>query len=341
MGGNALKNYGVKRVDRETFERIKEYVLETLSDVLDVARVPLFLDNKKDFGDLDILAVLKPPLDPVKVIKERFNPRGLIRNGNVISFNVEDLQVDLITTRKENFDIYYSYLCWGDLGMIIGRLSRLWDLKYGIYGLEMSLRDPHTNHVVTTLSISKDFKSILEFLGYDYNRWNKGFKSFEEVRDFAFSSQRIHRGFLTADSENTKHRKRDQQDRKMYMEMYKWFSENRERFPNKADLEIPKTIDEKINHIQNYFSDLSWRGMDLKTQYYSVIDRVEKSKAAREKFCGVHIQKMFPNVKGKDFGNIMKKWNSQFETKEEQIDFVLNHSIEYLKANVYKILENE
>lgn len=46
-------------------------------------------------------------------------------------------------------------------------------------------------------------------MGYDFDTFIKGFSSDEELRDYVFSSPRIHRDFLTADSENTKHRKRD------------------------------------------------------------------------------------------------------------------------------------
>lgn len=333
MGGNALKEYGVERVDRETYLRIKDFVLDKLTDVTVKAQVPYFVDNKDDFGDVDILAIIKPEYTNTirKWIQDTFSPLAIKSNGNVHSFNVEKLQIDLITTSEENYNPYFHFLCWGDLSMVMGRVSRLWDLKYGIYGLEMPVRDPETNHVVSEITISKDPPKIFEFMGYSYERWKQGFKDLESLRDYLFSSPRIHRDFLTANSEDTKHRKRDRL-RSAYNTLYQWFNENRESFPEKAKLPIPEKIEDKLAYIEKHFPE-----SDLTAKYYLVRKRIKDSTEARNKFSGKHLQEMFPELQGKEFGDFMQMWSRQWSSKEEQVQFILKHDVSFLENLAHKI----
>lgn len=335
MGGNALKQYGVQRVDPATYQRISQMVLQRLAPVCSRIEIPKELPGKEDFGDVDVLAVMKPQIYYLKnTITEIFHPRAIKQNGGVWSFNVENLQIDLITTSEDSFEIYYTYLCWGDLSMALGRVSRLYDLKYGIHGLEMPVRDPETNHVVETISISKDPRSIFEFLGYDYDVFERGFTTEEAVRDYLFSSPRIHQGFLAAASKNTKARKRDKL-RPAFSRWLKYFEDHRDEFPVVATLPIPETLEDKIAYIEEAFPD-----SDLAYHHARVLQRAKNFAAARDKFSGKHIQEMFPELRDKDFGNLMKLWSNRFHTKDEQALFILEHSIEELEELVRYLRKN-
>ena len=326
MGGNALKEYGVRRVDAATYDRIKADALNKLAVACTRMAVPYEMRDKEDYGDVDILCIIKPEYQANwrAWLQATFNPRAILNNGNVWSVNIEDLQVDLITTSLENWGQYFCFLCWGDLSMTMGRISRLYDLKYGIYGLEMPIRDSETNHVTDTVTISKDPSKIFPFLGYDFKRWEQGFKTQVELREFLFSSNRIHKGFLTSCSEASRHRKRDR-NRAMFSSWLAWFEEHREEFPEEANLPIPKSIDEKIAYIEAAFPE-----SNLRVQYDAAQKRISDFTTARSKFSGKHIQDMFPELQGRAFGALMDLWTRQWATKEEQVQYILHHNVEHL-----------
>ena len=215
--------------------------------------------------------------------------------------------------------------------MTMGRISRLWDLKYGIDGLEMPIRDSETNHVVKTLEISKNPKKIFEFFGYSFERWEKGFENSEELREFLFSSPRIHKGFLSTDSENTKHRKRDNGTRKLFSSWVKWFRENVDKFPDKADLPIPQTREEKVKYIEKYFPESR-----LSEQVEEVLQEIRETKEAREKFSGDHIGAMFPDLSKEDFQALMIIWSDRWESKAERRKYILDNPIETLQSLVFE-----
>jgi hypothetical protein len=333
MGGNALKEFGVKRVDRKTYERIRDYVLTKLPEITSKAAVPYFLDDKDDFGDVDVLAILQPEASATlkQWLETTFAPRAIIHNGNVWSFNVEDLQIDLITTSEANYEIYFTFLCWGDLSMTMGRVSRLWDLKYGIEGLEFPMRDPETNHVMHTIPISKNPRKIFEFMGYSFDRWLEGFTNAVTLREYLFSSPRIHKGFLDARSSNTKHYKRDF-SRKMYSEWFAWFQANLDKFPEEAALPMPKTTDEKLTYVENVFPE-----SNLRAEYNRLQKEMTDNILARDKFSGRHMMSLFPDVTGRKFGALMELWTKQWSTKNEQVAYILSHEVAHLEDLAHKV----
>lgn len=330
MGGNALKDYGVTRVDRATYIRIRDSVLAALSPIVERAQVPFSLENKPTFGDVDILAILKQEAtgNLRGWITETFKPRAIVHNANVWSFNVEDLQIDLITTSQEDYEVYFHFLCWGDMSMAMGRVSRLYDLKFGIDGLSLPIRDPETNHVVSTLNISKVPREIYTFLGYDYERWLRGFASMDEVIAFIFSTPRMHNGFMTADSENTKARRREAKDRVQWIAIMNWYKENQHRFPSVSELAdpIPLSLVEKIHHVEAAFPQ-----SNLYARYLAAIKEISDNIAARDKFSGTHIQQLLPQLQGSALGVFMAHWTKQWPTKNEQVAYILSHTVPELE----------
>lgn len=330
MGGNALKGFGVRRVDPNTYNRIKEILINKIAAFTSKAAIPLELPGKKDYGDIDVLAVVKPECSNSlhTIIRSVFEPRVIKQNGGVISFNIDDLQIDLITTSDENFNMYYTYLCWGDLSMVMGRTARIYGLKYGIYGLQLPVRDVQTNHVVELIDISKEPKSIFPFLGYNYDRWKLGFKTEQEVKDFAFSSNLITKDFIHMASENVKARKRDK-NRTVYKDWAEWFEANIHMYPDKKDIWVPLTMEDNLKFLEKNFPQ------SLVTEkYHKVFQRMEDTKKAREKFSGKYIQELFPELEGEDFGKLMKAWNT---LHPDRIEYVLNTPLQDLKEEIKQL----
>ena len=83
MGGKALKNTITKRIDLDSYLRIKQQITETLESqgytIGEIKPIP----GKDSFGDLDLLYIAKSNQDISQVIKELFEPNEIpvIRGG--------------------------------------------------------------------------------------------------------------------------------------------------------------------------------------------------------------------------------------------------------------------
>lgn len=334
MGGNIFKDCGGIRVGRDRYFEIKAKMETILHEIKSHGHlfewfIPVERDDKQDFGDIDILISTNDP----SVIKPVFGVKYKSQtNGNVYSFLYEgELQIDLVFSSKEDFPVYKNFISNGDASMIMGRISRLFDLKYGIYGLEYIIRDEETNHVISEINVSKDPKRILEFLGYDYSVWESGFKTEEPLFEFVFSSKYIFRDILKEYSENTKHRKRDRH-RDQYGRMYEWFMDRLDDYPKHSVIE-KMTEDERLGIVDSVFPEA-----DIINKVNDVRKFIKDQQAAREKFSGEHIRKLFPNISDKDFGVVMRLWNQQFASKKEQIDTILSNDVSYLESMVIDIV---
>lgn len=318
MGGNALKKYGVRRVDCATYERIKTLVLAALAPACLRAEVPLALPDKLDHGDVDILAVINPEIGDLSGwIDRTFAPRGhVLTKEGIHSFNVEDLQIDLIPTTEERWDSHYAYLCWGDLSMVIGRVARLYDLKYGIDGLALAVRHPLTGTEIASLLVSSRPDRVLPFLGYDYNRWLRGFANEAETCAFAFSSDRLSRRFSDAESQNTKHRKRER-SRGAFRRYYEWAEAHLEQFPLVALNPVPVDPWARAAYIE-----ASFPGSEMKQRLHETFTRKDRFRLAREKFSSTHVTALFPDLVGERLGGFNQIWLKQWPSKEAQVDFI-------------------
>lgn len=325
MGGNAMKEYGVTRIDRDSYFYIESEIRQYLGNNADVRKffIPDVRDDKMDFGDVDCLI---STTEVEKIMNDAKNKLGIIHgenNGGVWSFVYKNFQIDFIFTQPKYFEIYKNFIYAGDASMVFGRIARLFDLKYGIYGLEFIVRDDITNHVVGEIEISTDPRKCLEFLGYDYDVWIKGFSTEEQLREFIFSSKYVTREFLTAYSENTKHRKRDK-NRDQYKKLYAWFVDNKDRFP--VDHGLPTDLVSRLDRVDNFF------GTNVRKQYSDLLGKMINRQAARIKFSGKEIIALL-NLDGKhkEIGAFIEYFNQSFGSEDDKIGYILNNSIEILE----------
>jgi hypothetical protein len=127
MGGLALKgeNTKTRRYERAEFDVITIELLDILSKDFEKAMMPLFYNNKKSFGDADILVSTEGFNKNMReYIIETFNPTEIYHNDNCYSFDYKELQVDLITTNAEDYESNWNYLSYNDLGNFIGRIAQ-------------------------------------------------------------------------------------------------------------------------------------------------------------------------------------------------------------------------
>lgn len=112
MGGNALKNTTTRRYAADEYFAVASEVMQKLlsnigainqTDVIEAYR------TKESFGDADILYSTYPGQGIYVIdIQRVFNPNEIVKNGDVISFDYKELQIDLIYSAADCYDYALS-----------------------------------------------------------------------------------------------------------------------------------------------------------------------------------------------------------------------------------------
>lgn len=196
MGGNALKNIETRRYDLDEYLRISDLVLNGLRSLNSVTRTSAIrsYESKETFGDLDVLYSRDPDNKPmVECIRELFSPDEIVPNGPVISFNVEQLQVDLIQVSESQFVYADSYFAYNDLGNLVGKLAHKFGLKHGHAGLYLPVRSEH--HISGNVLLTLDHDRTLKFLGLDPSIFHSGFQTLDDIFRYVSSSPHYNPAF--------------------------------------------------------------------------------------------------------------------------------------------------
>jgi hypothetical protein len=227
MGGNAL-NFETRRASRNEYDVIRSYVLLALRTFFNdssrrIEEIPAYR-QKPDFGDLDVLLETRTgDLYHYKtIITELFNPKQVVQNGHIYSFDYDNFQVDLILTPTDIFQTSIDYFSNNDAGNLAGRLAKKLGFKYGHDGLTYMFRgEDQTHSVYDETIVSKDTAAIHKFLDLDHQRFIEGFDTLEEMFIWIASSKYFHSDIYLFHNRNYTSRIRDQK-RKTYNQFLTW-----------------------------------------------------------------------------------------------------------------------
>ena len=228
MGGNALKNTETRRYQRDEYFLLEAEVLDKLRKDFPGRRIEAIraYREKDSFGDMDVLFEndnihedLCNYRDLRRYVVERFKSSEAVQNGGVVSFEFKQFQIDLIGTNSKNFETSANYFAWNDLGNLMGRVAHKLGFKYGHEGLSMTYRDG--DYQYAEVNLSKDPRAIVEFLGYDYDRFAKGFDTVEEIFNFTASTEFFNKEIYLLENRNHTSRTRDRK-RKTYSQFLTW-----------------------------------------------------------------------------------------------------------------------
>jgi len=202
MGGNALRVNCI-RINKELYNKIKLDVITKLKSIIDIHEI-YEIPNKDSFGDLDLLYVNKSNIDVLKIVNTVFNPVDLHINGDVLSFsyhleNDDYFQIDLIKTN--HFDSALFYFSYGDLGNILGRITKKYNLTFGIDGL-------WTIYNNERIMLIDDPEKLCKFLDLDYNKWKIGFTNNTEIFDWIICSKFFDCEYFKLDNLNNTYKHR-------------------------------------------------------------------------------------------------------------------------------------
>lgn len=179
MGGNALK-IKTRRYDKKEYYELVEIVSKKLYDNGYKFHVTTSFKDKDSFGDMDILINSKIDIDKLCGI---FNPTDINLNDNCLSLDYKDFQLDFIHFDDEIYEtakVYYSY---NDIHSYIGIIANSkFNLKWGFDGLKKKYKGEN-------IYITRDYRIALDFLGFDVDRYDRGFETLEDTFDFICRSK--------------------------------------------------------------------------------------------------------------------------------------------------------
>lgn len=228
MGGHAMQQYGVERLNKEQYDEVLSALTITLP--YKTVAIPSYR-AKESFGDCDLLTTATDDAFEKSLSKD-FTLLGKKKNGSVTSYalkysNFPPFQFDLIKAKEDSFKFNYNYLSYNDLGNLIGRVAAAFGFKFahdGLYilawyshkGEECSVARVKENgktndcaeHKMEKLFIS-NFDEALEFLGFDSLRFAQGFNTIDDILDFVASSKYFCKDFFLFENRNHDQRKRD------------------------------------------------------------------------------------------------------------------------------------
>lgn len=305
MGGRALKVVYTRRYELEEYIKIQDELVEGLSNDFPEVAVPLYYNDKSSFGDIDIICTWPDELHPTergewlrRYIEETFNPGEIFHNDKSWSFNVEEIQVDMIMSEREDYNAMYHYLSYNDLGNFMGRLAHKLGLKYGQDGL---VYDHYfQGSKVGRVLVSTDYPRIFEFLKLDYSRWERGFDTLEDIFEFIAESELFDYDSFQLENLNKINRERNLK-RASYVSFLEYIEKNYKDKKHKFNTDKSKHVKEADAFFPEFKYKLETRRMEY-----------EKTKELymKAKFNGGEIIKRF-GITGKELGFYMVKFMEQ------------------------------
>jgi hypothetical protein len=187
MGGNALKNTKISRFNLEIYNFVKKQLQLLLNQYINIEYL-YDVPEKNTFGDLDVLYQMKDKKYNIKsIIIDKFNPSEIFINGNVLSFayklNNNFYQVDMISV--DNFESAKFFFSYGDIGSIIGKMLRPYNIHFGIQGLFVK---PEVGGVNKSIVLTDKPNEICEFFNLKYEDWIL-FKSSTDIFEWIISNK--------------------------------------------------------------------------------------------------------------------------------------------------------
>jgi len=328
MGGNALKNTFTERKTTELFNLIAKDVLYGINTVLYYeSHIIKCYHTKETHGDMDVLIKIPPNNDNqniINFIKNHYKPNEMIKNGNVISFDYQQFQIDFILINEINWSIAKHYFDYDCCGNVMGKTFHKFGLSYGWEGLFYKFRNFHGSNSQDIL-LTNDVRKIFDFGGYDYNRYIKGFETLEEIFNFCIDSKYFDTEMFQMENLKSIDRKRNRK-RGSYHLFLNYLKDNviktKYQFEADKDIYLPK--------IAEYFIEAA---LMEELEALKEVDR--KNKIISQKFNGDMVMQWLPNLQGKELGAAMGKFKSA--VGDEFDEFILQSDYETIHNYFMKV----
>lgn len=320
MGGNLFK---LGRIPQAEYLKIEVEFRQYLDTKLgEYYRIPRYYATKPDFGDLDIVVSKKvinqnwlefrqEIVDDLKITQYK-------SDGHVFSTVYKNFQVDYFLAVEDFFESTYNYLSFNDLGNLIGKICRKFNLKYGERGLAYVYRRQLGNYKKDLL-ITTNFQKICDFLGLNYSQWQQGFETLEDIFDWAIASPYFSVQPYFKQAKTLERRAKNRTTIQKFIEYLE-------------AQKITKTY-EYLENRDNYIPLIyqSFPEAKLLEKLTQEKDAEEKAKILSEKFNGKLIRQLIPNLSDRELGEFVVTFKKQFDNFEQ---FILESSSETIQEKI-------
>jgi len=235
-------------------------------------------------------------------IAYRLQPQAIHNNGGVYSFDYKNFQVDIIPINEDKWEIAQTYYSYDPLGNIMGKTFHKFGLSYGWDGLFYKYRNFRGTNSANIL-LTTDARRIFEFGGYNYDRYLQGFETLEEIFKFATDGVNFDAEMFKIENLKSIDKKRNRK-RGSYHLFLNYLEENDIR--TKKDFNPDKSV--YITAIDFFFPEVN-----LKNKLQELQEKDSLDMFISQKFNGDIVMSWLPNLKGKELGEAMSKFKSQFE----------------------------
>jgi len=309
MGGDLFKLGRLERDDYVALEAdLRVYLDERLGDHY---RIPRYYGDKPDFGDVDIVvsqkAIETSWTDFMQQTMADLAVTDHHHTAGVFSTVWRDFQVDYFLRPEQYFLSTYNFLCYNDLGNLLGRIYRRMNLKYGERGLEYVFRRQHDGSYKSILPVSLDMERMLGLIGLDSAPWDAGFDSLDDMYRWVVGSPWFTPvPYLDPTSQLNKRTK----SRPTMQKFLSWLHDN----PVPDSTILLAHPDDVLELIDQSFPEAGLRDAITRER-----DLEERAKLVRTKFSGSRVMELYPELVGKRLGEFMRTFKGGFENFEAEI----------------------
>ncbi len=316
MGGKALKEVETRRYERDEYLELEREVLDKVSSFLpDDIRCEAIkaYHTKPSFGDMDIVIEHISSKEHIEELFKQWGVKEVSKNSNCWSTHYNDFQVDFIFVEQEYYQSTLDYFAYNDIGNLLGRISRRFDFKLGHRGLNYMLMDKTS--LLKDINVTNDYQEALEFIGYDYERFKRGFDTLEEMFEYVIDNKNFDPSVFALENRNHDARMRDAK-RPNYNKFLK-FIEGKE-FPHVMPINKEQAYQRACETFPEFEAEVKQVKHDLKIK-----------KMVKQKFNGLTISEI-TGFKGTELGLFYKFVNKESAKIQDFDDFVLRSTDEEL-----------
>lgn len=330
MGGNALKNTYTRRYNKDEYFKLFEKIRLMYTDRPNSFKLLKSYNNKQTFGDMDIIINSNFVEKNLKRIEYIFKPNQIYNNGNVVSFDFEELQIDFIFINDRYYHTAKTYYDYNDLGNLMGRIARKLKVSYGHKGLFHKIYSEDGAKILREVDIVEDCgvydtRKVFNFLGFDYDIYLNGFNEIEDIFKFVVNSKFFNKDIFSYENLDHANRVRNKK-RKTYQDFIEYIEKI-----NISGYEFPEDADFYLKRIDEYFPTCR-----IYEEVKIAKEREEKLKIIKEKFNG-NIVSELTGLKDKNLGSFIYEFKKQYEDFDE---FILNNEKEIIECEIFELLEN-
>jgi len=327
MGGNL---FATPKINHEKYLHLISFFKSKFEELGRDVRFPESYKGKRLHGDLDI--ILGGEVIPAEELQKIFNLKEneVSRNTSVISILYDGAQVDLAFHPLEDFESAYNYYRNSDAGNLMGVMFKKLSLKFGAKGLSFPVKLGDAEKLGEVL-ISKNIKEILEFGGFDYNKWKAGFETPEELYEWITQSKFFNREFFAFEALSHQNRIRNRK-RPGYAGFLVWLEDRKFSNPFEPAKNKSEYLFQSLVHFGN-FTALE--------QINNLLFEYRRRKDANKLFNGGLLLE-WTGLTGKDLGRVMAGFRENLGLLEEKpwVDWRLSKSAEEIKESFLDFYEN-